>query len=768
MYRYFWTILILFSSTIISGQIEICDNAFDDDGDGLVDINDPDCICPETVPSGLIPNPSFEGMLCCPSGEQQLNCAESWIQASSATSDYYHTCGITEHPFLNGNYATPMPIPDGDGWVGFRDGKPGNPQFKEYVGACLNQTMEVGKTYRIDFFVGFPNNTSFTGIDMTFFAHEDCSAIPFGGNNSSIGCPTNVPGWTELKTEYVEGRDEWINLVVDFTADKPYNVFVLGPNCVQHPDFTSHPYFFVDRLALAETNEFDVPFANIEGDVCGDEIILTADFNPNYTYQWYNDGVAIIGETSSEIIIPVDESSNGTYLLAFGEGTACFYSEEYELEVPQTNFPIEAEICDGGEYNIAGQMLTETDIYTFFLFSSIGCDSIIEVDLTVNEVQDTAVVESICEGLTFSIAGDILSESGEYFYSLTNVNDCDSMVTLNLTVNENFETSITPRICQGEVFPFEGDDLTLTGTYPYNYQSQTGCDSTVEVRLIVLNAQEVFLDTSICQGEIIEVGTQEFMATGIYNVPLFTQEGCDSLVMVDLTVNENTVGAHQGAICDGEAFDYLGQSYTEAGSYMVQTLNTTGCDSSITLTVEVIDRADGIQLEEEITVSLGDEVTIEPVFIEPVFINLEWLNGGIPIESIDNSVTISPLTNTTLSLTGTDALGCMDSDEIQVRVSRDIGIYAPNIFSPNGDTSNDTWKIIVTKSIASLDRLVLYDRWGNLIYSEESITDINTIQGWDGRYNGTTAEQGVYVYRAEYTALDGITEFIVGDVTLMR
>ena len=39
---------------------EICDNAIDDDNDGLIDLNDSDCACILVEPVSLIPNPSFE------------------------------------------------------------------------------------------------------------------------------------------------------------------------------------------------------------------------------------------------------------------------------------------------------------------------------------------------------------------------------------------------------------------------------------------------------------------------------------------------------------------------------------------------------------------------------------------------------------------------------------------------------------------------------------------------------------------------------------
>ena len=101
---------------------EICENARDDDGDGLTDLNDPDCACRIVKPESLIPNPSFEERTCSPVDRSQLNCAETWIQASEATTDYLHTCGWMGWP----NFPPPLPFPDGEGCVGFRNGRFGN------------------------------------------------------------------------------------------------------------------------------------------------------------------------------------------------------------------------------------------------------------------------------------------------------------------------------------------------------------------------------------------------------------------------------------------------------------------------------------------------------------------------------------------------------------------------------------------------------------------------------------------------------------------
>src|SRR5690554_6551694 len=149
-------ILLLFfiSISVFSFGQEICDNGIDDDGNGLIDLNDHTCECTgfnttQNVPS-LIPNSSFEDHSCCPTGYSQLNCADGWIQASTPTSDFWHECGTG-----SSTYGDPGPKPDGQGMAGFID----MGAYKEYIGACLLSPMLAGTTYILDFYLGFGNGS---------------------------------------------------------------------------------------------------------------------------------------------------------------------------------------------------------------------------------------------------------------------------------------------------------------------------------------------------------------------------------------------------------------------------------------------------------------------------------------------------------------------------------------------------------------------------------------------------------------------------------
>ena len=309
---------------------EICDNGIDDDGNGLIDLNDTACDCTgfgssQTI-SSLIPNSSFETNTCCPSNHSQLNCADTWIQASGPTSDYYNTCGYTQI----GAQTVPSPLPDGDGYVGFYNGNSFDPQYKEYIGSCLLSTMTAGTSYTINFFVGGAGTNK--PINVTIFGSDDCNNLPFTSN-----CPTNPVNtgtWVELGNvlEDPDASGAWINTSITFTPTMDINAFVIGPDCNDDPGLN---YYYVDGLTLAETSGFGTVTITESGGACSNDLTLNATADTSGTWQWYLDGVAIIGETSSSIDISGNNYGTGTYTARLTNGNKC-ETGDYIISVPST------------------------------------------------------------------------------------------------------------------------------------------------------------------------------------------------------------------------------------------------------------------------------------------------------------------------------------------------------------------------------------------------------------------------------------------------
>ena len=82
----------------------------------------------------------------------------------------------------------------------------------------------------------------------------------------------------------------------------------------------------------------------------------------------------------------------------------------------------------------------------------------------------------------------------------------------------------------------------------------------------------------------------------------------------------------------------------------------------------------------------------------------------------------------------------------------------PNLFSPNGDGSNDTWTIGGLSAYPEA-MVSVFDRWGQKVYSGDSSSD-----AWDGTYDGKNLPTADYYYILDL----GNGETYNGVVTLKR
>lgn len=103
---------------------------------------------------------------------------------------------------------------------------------------------------------------------------------------------------------------------------------------------------------------------------------------------------------------------------------------------------------------------------------------------------------------------------------------------------------------------------------------------------------------------------------------------------------------------------------------------------------------------------------------------------------------------------------CNDMDSVLIKVS-ESAVYAPNVFTPNGDGINDEFRVAY-KSINEFNCWI-YNRWGQEIYHW---TDPQ--KGWDGTYKGKPVAEGPYFYVIRAKGADGIDYKLKGDITLLR
>jgi uncharacterized repeat protein (TIGR01451 family) len=194
-----------------------------------------------------------------------------------------------------------------------------------------------------------------------------------------------------------------------------------------------------------------------------------------------------------------------------------------------------------------------------------------------------------CQGQPYYFKNQWLSTSGNYSDTLRFLNQCDSIRTLHLTVLPANSSTLQQQICEGSSYSFYGQTLSASGAYQHILQNQQGCDSVVTLQLQVLLSDTAKLQQQICEGSSYSFYGQTLNASGAYQHILQTQQGCDSVVTLHLQVFPATDSVVVATIVQGQTYTLPGGAEVSvAGLYADTLLNSEGCDSIVNTQLSVI------------------------------------------------------------------------------------------------------------------------------------------------------------------------------------
>jgi gliding motility-associated-like protein len=111
-----------------------------------------------------------------------------------------------------------------------------------------------------------------------------------------------------------------------------------------------------------------------------------------------------------------------------------------------------------------------------------------------------------------------------------------------------------------------------------------------------------------------------------------------------------------------------------------------------------------------------------------------------------------------------DAIGCSAEPvnlTVNVEICETTTMWAPNVFTPDGDENNNVW--IPIGSNYSDPYLFIVNRWGNLIFESYNLS-----LGWDGTVSGKMCQDGVYIYFLQWRNSKNELNQTHGHITLIR
>jgi gliding motility-associated-like protein len=215
---------------------------------------------------------------------------------------------------------------------------------------------------------------------------------------------------------------------------------------------------------------------------------------------------------------------------------------------------------------------------------------------------------------------------------------------------------------------------------------------------------------------------QDYDTTGVYTQTYTNSTGCDSLVILQLTVTSKSITEINKTICQGE--NYAG--YTTSGVYADTLVSQNGCDSIIALNLTVL-ASPSPDLGADKNLCLGDSLVLKA----GNFNSYVWQDG-----SVQSSLTVRQ--PGLYSVIVTDDCGT-GRDEILVKETA-CNILFPSAFTPNNDGKNDLFKALGKDELNEFN-LVVFDRWGQKVFSTNDFT-----KGWDGHFKGKLLGMGVYAW----------------------
>ena len=145
-------------------------------------------------------------------------------------------------------------------------------------------------------------------------------------------------------------------------------------------------------------------------------------------------------------------------------------------------------ICQGQSYNFGSQTLNTAGSYSEVFVNSDGCDSLVNLSLTISPTYSLNQSITLCADESIQIGNSTYSQSGNYQTILTSQAGCDSIINTQLTILSPLVTTEQQTICEGNYLVYNGDTLTIEADYDYVFQAQNGCDSTHTIQLMIENA----------------------------------------------------------------------------------------------------------------------------------------------------------------------------------------------------------------------------------------------------------------------------------------
>ncbi|NNE13788.1 MAG: hypothetical protein HKN51_02345 [Saprospiraceae bacterium] len=554
-------------------------------------------------------------------------------------------------------------------------------------------------------------------------------------NNPSFGSTANII--SDISNFEFEG--DWFDESSgDINIDMPgeYTLKAIAENgCSNSKSFsvdidTIHPVISFD----------DIPIL----DCAMPSFILEANIINDYdSILWLGPGVNSMNKS-------IEVTSEGTYEITAFASNGCHSSEKVIIESEN----------DGPQFDVT--------------FTTIDCNNPSSI-VTIEPITEIYELNHLFLNFTDPIGEVFMTGyTGEFAIEAIGPNGCSTIKYFTLDIDTS-------------TIDFELDAQILT------------CNN--ESTQIEIITSEAYTNAVLLDQSNADLGnpSQEIFDSEIYTIELENYNGCISRRSIEIISNKelpvinafsieeqqclSTVVLNDFSISGGEAPYTLYVDNNEndinlnniviegEGDHDILVIDANGCMVDTFITVDPLQEVEAF-IEPEITIQEGENAQLNLELNKPLddITSIKWT----PQTDLSCYDCLSPtFTGNTVSqylVTVNDKEGCSTSVEIRINIDLIVRYFIPNVLLTNTGGDKDRYFTIYDNGIdiETIDQLLIYDRWGNLVFENFDFAPNDPELGWNGLYNDDNVISGVYVYYAVLELRNGEIVKEAGNVTVIE
>jgi len=335
---------------------------------------------------------------------------------------------------------------------------------------------------------------------------------------------------------------------------------------------------------------------------------------------------------SDEIFEPIQSSCLYTNVsLCKTENDKSYYKVEYK-----TNYNIDTtfHICKNSTVSFKGKIYHSPGIFYDTISYQFDCDTIFKIEINTKSSDSTKLQYSICQGDTIYIHGKVIHQEGEYSINLVNSSGCDSILQVDIRINNLIKINKNYSICPG-------DSININGVYykkPISIQDTLigviHCDSIITHQISLLPYGQRSQHFTICPKDTIYIRGNKYFQAGTYTDTISIPGNCDSIIYTNILQAEESNSLIEMSICDHDSVLIDQKYYSSEGIHTLNYTNQSGCDSIVKIQIHKLSSSsfvlDTFVCNEE-NIKIGDIIISQPGFY---FIDLKnYLNCDSLIEA---------------------------------------------------------------------------------------------------------------------------------------